>query len=118
MKTDDVPVLVANRIRTQVELAKLVGVTRAAISQWETRTPKLRREHILALAEHLNRPPRYFSPIGGDDGQLSPTQRIEQLKALLKEADEMREALAELCVEFREAVDKLLLAIPEKDRRP
>lgn len=51
---------------SQQALADLIGVTRASISQWESNTPKLRDEHIIALSRHLNRPMSTFARFGGD----------------------------------------------------
>jgi transcriptional regulator with XRE-family HTH domain len=39
---------------TQEQLARRVGVTREAVSQWETGAEWLRPEHLLRTAKHLN----------------------------------------------------------------
>ncbi len=51
---------------TQEELGDLIGVTRAAIAQWEKRAPKLRDEHIIGLSTHLKMPRSAFTRFGGD----------------------------------------------------
>jgi transcriptional regulator with XRE-family HTH domain len=51
---------------SQGKLAEAVGVSRAAINQWEKNTPKLRDHHIMALARALGRPESTFTPFGGD----------------------------------------------------
>ena len=73
---------------TQTQLADLLGVSRAAISQWEKKTPKLRDEHIMGLAKHLNRPRSAFMRFGGDT--LTTTDDMRKHAILLLSWGDLR----------------------------
>jgi transcriptional regulator with XRE-family HTH domain len=79
---------------TQEQLARRIGVTREAISQWETGAEWLRPEHLLRAAKHLNvtvdwlvfgtqpkHPSRHCNPVGDP---LEMTPDLSELITLLK----------------------------------
>lgn len=70
---------------SQEQLAEEVGVTRSAINQWEKKTPKLRPQHIMALAKTLGRPPSTFEQFGG--GTLTPADGKRHAILLLEWED-------------------------------
>lgn len=85
---------------TQEQLGAELGVSRAAIAQWEKKAPKLRTEHILGLARVLNKPPSAFQPFGGGTVTLADGKRHsilllnwEDLKHLSVGGKVLKEAL-------------------------
>lgn len=58
-------------------LADELGVSRAAISQWEKRAPKLKDEHIIELARLLSMPRSAFTRFGS--GTVAPASEDRRM---------------------------------------
>ena len=86
---------------SQERLGEEVGVSRAAIAQWENPalTPKLKDQHILELSRALDRPPSAFQRFGGDTVTASPRKHPilllswDELRHLTEGGQVLKEAL-------------------------
>ncbi len=108
---------------TQEQLGDEIGVSRAAISQWEKKAPKLRKEHILGLSKALNKPPSAFEQFGG--GTVTPADgkrhailllEWEDLKHLSAGGKVLKEAIKSATyIDVGEDISKKAKALAIKD---
>lgn len=99
---------------TQGDVAKVAGVSEAAVSQWESgNTKNLKNDHLFSVADLLNLAPRYLAT--GKGPREAANGRVAYKEALTRrdeEKSELRTTWEKVAAGLAKTAAIALLAIP------
>ena len=100
---------------TQADLARIAGVSEAAVSQWESgQTKNLKNAHLFVVADFLNVSPRWLAT-GQGDKQAAASKTAYKTALQRRDAansEPVRKAWERAAAGFAKSALVMLLAIP------